>query len=90
MLKITPEEKTALKGRGFILTSDGEHFIARIVPDSAFIQTKGLQAIVDAANQYGSGEIALTSRMTLEVQGIPYENIEHFNAAIEAAGYVTV
>lgn len=89
MLKITPEEKTALKGRGFILTNDGEHFIARIVPNSAFIPTGSLQKIVEAADKYGNGEIALTSRMTLEVQGISYENIEPFNEAVLAAGYTT-
>ena len=31
LLKITEAEKKALKGRGLILTNDGEHFIARIV-----------------------------------------------------------
>ena len=31
MLNITAEEKKALKGRGYIITRDGEHFIARII-----------------------------------------------------------
>ena len=31
MLNITAEEKKALKGRGYIMTRDGEHFIARVI-----------------------------------------------------------
>ena len=31
MAKLTAEEKKALKGRGYVITNDGEHFIARVI-----------------------------------------------------------
>lgn len=89
MLNITEQERKALKGRGYILTSDGEHFIARVVPGGCVFTAETMKALVSAAEKYGSGSLALTSRMTIEVQGITYENIEPFNAAVEAVGLVT-
>lgn len=86
MLKIDAAEKKALKGRGYILTNDGEHFIARIVSGNGVYTNEEMAAIVKAAKDYGSGDLALTSRMNIEVQGIPYENIEPFGRAIAEAG----
>lgn len=86
MLKPDAAEKKALKGRGYILTNDGEHFIARVVSGNGVFSNAEMAAIVSAARQYGSGDLALTSRMNIEVQGISYENIEPFGKAIAEAG----
>ena len=32
-MKITDAEKKALKGRGYIMTRDGEHFVGRIITE---------------------------------------------------------
>ena len=86
MLNIDAAEKKALKGRGYILTNDGEHFIARVVSGNGVYTNEEMAAIVKAAKDYGNGDLALTSRMNIEVQGIAYENIEPFARAVEAAG----
>ena len=72
MLNITAEEKKALKGRGIIMTNDGEHFIARIVSPCGLFTNEQMQAVTDAAKKYGNGDVAMTTRLTMEIQGVPY------------------
>jgi dissimilatory sulfite reductase (desulfoviridin) alpha/beta subunit len=48
-----------------------------------------MQMVTDVARKYGDGRVALTVRLTIEVQGIPYENLEPLVAEVEAAGLVT-
>lgn len=89
MLNITAEEKKALKGRGYIITRDGEHFIARIITVDGVLNDEEMAVIAEAAKKFGDGRVAMTSRLTVEVQGLTYENIEPFNEFIAKAGLYT-
>ena len=89
MLKITPEEKTALKSRGYIMTNDNEHFIARIITVDGVLSAKQMAKIAEASEKFGSGDTAMTSRMTVEVQGLTYDNIEAFDKFIAEEGLYT-
>ena len=80
MLNLTPDEKKALKGRGIIMTRDGEHFIARVITVDGTLTAEQMNIIAQAAKTYGSGVVAMTSRMTVEVQGLTYDTIEPFTA----------
>ena len=80
MLKLSADEKKALKGRGIILNRDGESFIARIITVDGTLTSEQMKVIAQAAEQFGSGSVAMTSRMTVEVQGLTYENLEPFTA----------
>ena len=84
MLKLSADEKKALKGRGIILNRDGESFIARVITVDGTLTSKQLGIIAQAAEQFGSGSVAITSRMTVEVQGLKYENLEAFTAFLAA------
>ena len=86
MLNITAEKKKALKGRGIIMTRDGEHFVERVVSPTGIFTNEELQAVVDAAKKYGNGKVAMTTRLTVEIQGVPYENVEDCYNDIFAAG----
>ncbi len=86
MIKITNEEKAALKGRGIILSRDGEHFIARIVTPNGVFSAEELQALSYAAAEYGSGKVAMTIRMSVEIQGIALEKIEPMCEYLAAHG----
>ncbi len=88
-MAITAAEKKALKGRGYIMTRDGEHFAARIIPIDGVLNNRELQVVTEAAQKFGDGRVALTTRLTVEVQGITYENIEPFNEYITKAGLYT-
>lgn len=89
MLNITPEEKKSLKGRGLILTNDGEHFIARVVSSNGVFSNLQIRALADAAEKYGDGRIAMTTRLTVEIQGIGYDDLEPLVNSVEAVGLVT-
>ena len=59
MLNISEAEKKALKGRGIIMTNDGEHFVARVVSSNGVFSNAQLRALTDAAEKYGDGRIAI-------------------------------
>lgn len=89
MLNITPEEKKALKGRGYIMTNDNEHFIARIITVDGLLTAEEMAKLSEAAVKFGNGQIAMTTRLTLEVQGLTYDTIEPFNDFIGEFGLYT-
>ena len=86
MLSISAEEKAKLKGRGFIAAKDGKHFTARIVVPNGILTEEQLTALSDAAKKYGNGKVAMTVRMSIELQGVEYENINELEQAIIACG----
>lgn len=85
MANVTPEERKTLKGRGIVTTKDG-NFIARVISTNGVYTNEQMQAIVDAAKKYGDGRVAMTTRLTVEIQGVTYENAEPLIADMEAAG----
>jgi len=82
----TAEEIKALKGRGWLVNKGGETFSARVVTVSGKMTTEQMQALAAAAQRFGRGEVALTSRMSVEVPGVPASMIEVFEAALAAVG----
>ena len=89
MLKRTDAEKKALKGRGYIMTRDNEHFVARVITVDGVLTGAEMQTLSQAAEKFGNGQVAMTSRLTVEVQGLTYETIEPFNDFIAEAGLYT-
>lgn len=84
---ISPEEVARVKGLGFLrdkLTPDC--FNARVITRNGKITAREAAAIAEAAEKFGSGELAMTSRMTIELQRIPYENIEPLIAFLAEYG----
>lgn len=58
-------------------------FNVRVITKNGKITAEEQRVIAEAADRFGSGEVTFTSRLTLEIQGVKYENIE---AAIEFLG----
>ncbi|MDD7220299.1 MAG: FAD-dependent oxidoreductase, partial [Clostridia bacterium] len=75
--KVSQAEITKVKAWGFLWDkTTGDRFNCRIITRNGKITAEENRIISEAAELYGSGEITMTSRMTLEIQGVPYENIE--------------
>ena len=73
----TPEDIKRVKGLGFLHDkTTADCFNARVITRNGRLQPDEIRAIVDAAEKFGSGEIAMTTRLTIEVQRIPFANIE--------------
>ena len=82
----TADEIKALKGRGWLVNKGGETFSARVVTVNGKMTTEQMQVLAAAAQKFGRGELTLTSRMSVEVPGVPASMIEAFEAALAAVG----
>ena len=68
-----------VKGLGFLCDkTTADCFNARVITRNGKITADEMYAIADAARRYGKGEVAITTRQTVEVQGISFENIQPF------------
>lgn len=73
---LTAEQIGAVKGLGCLRDKRFDDvFNVRVVTGNGKITTERARAIAEAADRYGSGEVAMTSRMTQEIQGVEYDNI---------------
>lgn len=77
MAKISPAEIKRVKALGFLHDKNTEDiFNGRIITRNGKITAEECAAVAEAAQKFGSGSVTMTTRMTMEIQGIPYENIE--------------
>ncbi|MBQ2327418.1 MAG: (4Fe-4S)-binding protein, partial [Clostridia bacterium] len=60
MANLTPEVKKALKGRGYVITNDGEHFIARVITVDGTLTAEEMNKLSEAAVKFGNGTVAMT------------------------------
>ena len=84
---VSDDELKRIKGLGFLrdkLTQD--RFNCRVLTRNGKLTAEKARIILDAAEKFGSGEIALTSRMTVEIQGIPYSSVDSFCSFMDEAG----
>ncbi len=76
-----------IKGLGFLRDKTTEDkFNCRIITRNGKVTSNFMRNAAEAADRFGSGELAMTSRMTIEIQGIPYENVESFIEFINSKG----
>ena len=83
---IPPADIKRVKGQGFLNHKRTNKFNARVITRNGRVTIDEMQAICEAAAKYGDGHMMMTTRLTVEVSGIDYENIEAFTACIEKAG----
>jgi len=76
MYRPTPEEIQKVKGMGFLIDKTTMcHFNGRVLTVNGRVTAKTLSVIAEAAEKFGNGYAAMTTRQTIEIQHIPYENI---------------
>ncbi|WNY25814.1 hypothetical protein [Methanolapillus millepedarum] len=76
MEKLTPEQITDAKSKGFLLNKNTNCFSGRIVAPGGVYSAGQLAQISECARLFGNGTVAFTSRQSAEIVGIPYENID--------------
>ncbi|MGN1133131.1 MAG: 4Fe-4S dicluster domain-containing protein [Oscillospiraceae bacterium] len=77
MAKISNDEIARVKALGFLHDKNTEDkFNGRVITRNGKITAEECAAISEGAKKFGSGQITLTSRMTMEIQGVPFENIQ--------------
>ena len=85
-MELTKEEIQGVKGKGFLLNKGTREFSARVITENGILTAQQMQAVTQGAKEFGNGNIALTVRLTIEIQGIPFEKIDAFLAYMEENG----
>lgn len=76
--KIPAEEIKRVKGLGCLQDKRyPDVFNVRVITKNGKITAKDQRVIAEAAERFGSGEVTMTSRLTLEIQGVRYDNIDN-------------
>lgn len=88
-LTVSYEDKRRVKGIGFVINKGTDNFSARIITTNGKVTAEQVARLAEASKKYGNGEVALTSRLTFEVIGIPYEKIDEFVEFIGEVGLAT-
>ena len=88
-LTVSKEDEKRVKGLGFLSNKGTDNFSGRVITVNGKLTADEHIAIGEAARKFGNGNVVYTTRMTVEVQGIPYEKIDEFRAFIEQAGMST-
>lgn len=87
---VSREEETRVKALGFLKDKrTPDRFNGRVFTRNGKITAEEARAIGEAAEMFGSGEVTMTSRLTMEIQGVPFENIEPLRAYLLQAGLET-
>lgn len=87
---VPAEEITRVKTLGFLWDKNSaDRFNGRVITRNGKITAEESAVIAEAARRYGSGEITMTSRLTLEIQGVPFDNIEPLREFLAQAGLET-
>ena len=88
-LTISPEEEKRVKGLGFLNNKGTDNFSARVLTVNGKITAAQHRCIAEAAELFGNGNITFTTRLSIEVQGIPSDKIDDFRNYIAKEGLKT-
>lgn len=86
---ISADEIRRVKALGFLNNKGTDLFNGRVITVNGKITAAQAKAVAEAAEKYGNGEIEFTTRLTIEVRGIHFDNIEPFREYIKKAGLIT-
>ena len=88
-MSIHPDDIKRVKGQGFLNNKGTDCFNARILTTNGNVSADQIRAIAEAADRFGCGRVQFTSRMTVELPGIPYDKIDEFQAFLGEHGLYT-
>lgn len=87
---ISSEEEKRVKALGFLRDKTTiDKFNARVITRNGKITSEEARTIGEAAEIFGSGEVTMTSRLTMEIQGVPFDQIEPLREYLMQAGLET-
>ena len=87
---VSPEEVTRVKALGFLWDKNTpDCFNGRVITRNGKITAEEMRAITEAAERFGNGQVAMTSRLTIEIQHVPFDNIEPLREFLSQSGLET-
>nr|WP_122012226.1 4Fe-4S binding protein [Maliibacterium massiliense] len=88
-MAISPQDRARVKGEGFLTNRGTDLFSARIITENGVLSAAQLRNLSEVAQNYGNGQVAFTSRLTVELPGISFDDIPAVQAYVAKEGMVT-
>ena len=88
-LTVIKEDEKRVKGMGFLNNRGTDLFSARVLTINGKVTAAQHRCMAEAAEKFGNGNLLYTTRLSVEIQGIPYDKIEEFQQFIAKEGLVT-
>lgn len=88
-LTVSAADEKRVKALGFLSNKGTDNFSGRIITINGKLTAEQWKRVGEAAEKFGNGVITLTTRLTVEVQGIPYDQIDGFIAYLAEGGIIT-
>ncbi|MBQ8345436.1 MAG: 4Fe-4S binding protein [Clostridia bacterium] len=85
-MSITKEQIISVKGRGFLRNRGTDCFSGRLVSVAGRFPAETLRTAAECAERFGNGTVIVTSRLSAEIQGIPFEKIPEAEAFMAEHG----
>ncbi len=88
--KLPAAEIKRVKGLGCLQDKRYDDvFNVRVITRNGKLTAEEQMKVAEAAEKFGSGEVTMTTRLTLEIQGVPYDSLEDIFAFLAEAGLET-
>lgn len=83
-------EVKRLKGLGCLRDkTTPDKFNIRVITRNGFVSSDLIKNVATAAETFGNGKTAMTTRLTMEIQSVPYDNIQPLMDFLGEHGIVT-
>lgn len=87
-MNLTPQQIKMVKSQGFLNSKDGT-FAVRVITVNGVLTAKQMANLVEVAEKFGNGKISFTSRLTVEIPGIKFQDIPAVKAHVAKEGMST-
>lgn len=89
VVTVPAEEITRVKALGCLHNKGTDNFNVRVITRNGKITAVEHAKIAEAAAKFGNGDVVMTTRLTLEIVGVPFEKIEELRAFLAEEGLET-
>lgn len=89
VVTIPAEEITRAKALGCLHNKGTDNFNVRVITRNGKITAAEHKKIAEAAERFGSGDVVMTTRLTMEIVGVPFDRIEELRAFLAQEGLET-
>ncbi len=88
--KLSADEIKRVKGLGCLQDKRYDDvFNVRVITRNGKLTSEEQLKVAEAAERFGSGEVTMTTRLTLEIQGVHYDDLDAVFAFLDEAGLKT-
>lgn len=89
-VKLSPEEIRRVKGLGCLQDKRyPDVFNVRVITKNGKLTAEKHRVIAEASERFGSGSVTLTTRLTMEIQGVPYAKLPELFEFLKQNGLET-